>query len=299
MFIDIHVHTARIPGPPRITGDKLTYATPEELIEEYDEIGVERAVVLPSVNPECAYRVQSNEEALEIAERYPGRFIPFCNVDPRFMTNSSRSPFEWIFKYYRDKGCKGVGEVCANLPILDPLVQAMFKGVEAAGLPLTFHLSPYVGHDYGLVDHAGLPQLEESLRRFPKLKFFGHSQTFWAEMGANPSLNERIGYPKGPIAAEGRIPELMRKYENLYGDLSAGSGFNALDRDRKYAAKFLTEFQDRLFFGTDNCQPKGHMHVTRPLAGLLTDMRKTGEISETVFQKVARENAIRVLGLEA
>ncbi|MEI8345181.1 MAG: hypothetical protein WCG06_03820, partial [Candidatus Omnitrophota bacterium] len=53
-----------------------------------------------------------------------------------------------------------------------------------------------------------------------------------------------------PITDEGRVPQLMRKYTNLYGDLSAGSGCNALKRDRKYAVKFLNEFQDRLMFGT-------------------------------------------------
>ncbi|MPM95453.1 hypothetical protein SDC9_142607 [bioreactor metagenome] len=88
----------------------------------------------------------------------------------------------------------------------------------------------------------------------------------------------------------------MRKYENLYGDISAGSGCNALKRDRAYAIRFLNEFQDRLFFGTDICQPT--MPTLRPLAEFLLDLRKTGDISETVFQKVARENAIRVLELE-
>ena len=39
------------------------------------------------------------------------------------------------------------------------------------------------------------------------------------------------------------------------------------------------------------------MPTLRPLAKLLQEMRASGEISETVFQKVARENAIRELGL--
>lgn len=296
MFIDIHVHTRRIAGPVRVTGDQLTYASPQELLEAYDEVGIERGCVLPGVNPECAYVPQSNEEVLELAAQN-SRFIPFCNVDPRAMTNSIHSPFNWIFSYYRDKGCKGIGEVCANLSMLDPLVLAMFKGAEAAGLPVTFHLSPFIGYSYGLVVSAGLPELEMVLQQFPKLKIFAHSQTFWAEMGANPTVEERMGYPTGKIQEEGRIPQLMRKYENLYGDLSAGSGCNALSRDPEYAAKFLTEFQDRMLFGTDNCQPKGHMIVMDILAKFLLDLRQKGKISETVFQKVARENAIRLLGL--
>ncbi len=294
MFIDIHVHTRRLPGPPRIKGDKMTYATPEELLAGYDEIGIERACVLPGVNPECCYVPQANEDVLELAEKN-ARFIPFCNVDPRAMTNSIDAPFEWIFKYYRDRGCRGIGEICANLSMLDPLVQALFKGAEEAGLPVTFHLSPFIGYSYGLVVSAGLPELEETLQKFPKLRLFAHSQTFWAEMGARPTIEERMGYPKGEIGEEGRVPRLMRKYGNLYGDLSAGSGCNALTRDRAYAVRFLNEFQDRLFFGTDICQPT--MHTLRPLAAFLQDLLKKGEISQTVFDKVAKKNAIRVLGL--
>ena len=298
MFIDIHSHTRLMGGPPRFHLTNLPYANPDELWEGYQRIGVERAILLPRGNPECAYSIQSNEEVLYLATKYP--FIPFCNMDPRGMTNSVTAPFERLFKYYRDKGCKGVGEVACNMLVGDPLVQAMFAGAEAADMPVTIHMSPYIGHKYGLVDNAGLPQLEATLQRFPKLKIFGHSQTFWSEMAANPSITDRMGYPKGKIQEEGRVPQLLRKYEFLYGDLSAGSGFNALMRDREYAAKFLTEFQDKLLFGTDIAAPKGYMdEALLTLANFLLDLRKTGEISETVFQKVARENAIRILGLEA
>ncbi len=73
VFIDIHVHTRRIPGPLR--QGKQAYSTPEQLITRYDAIGVESAVLLPGVNPECSYVPQSNEEVIEIAAKYPGRFI--------------------------------------------------------------------------------------------------------------------------------------------------------------------------------------------------------------------------------
>ena len=38
MFIDIHVHTTRVPGFPRLNGE--TYARPEDLIAGYDEENV-------------------------------------------------------------------------------------------------------------------------------------------------------------------------------------------------------------------------------------------------------------------
>ena len=294
MFIDIHGHAVQEPACPDPYTGKQLISTPEVLIGRYDEVGIERAVILPLLNPDNTHIMQSNEEVLRMAKNYPGRFIPFCNLDPRACYNNCHAPLDKVLAYYRDKGCKGIGEVTANLPILDPRVQNLFHAAQVNSLPLTFHLAPYEGNIYGLVDNAGLPGLEISLRRFPKVKFFGHSQTFWAEMASGPTLNDRLGYPKGPITEEGAVPHLMRAYGNLYGDLSAGSGCNALKRDPEYAVKFLNEFQDRLFFGTDICRPD---RLATPLVDFLLDLRREGKISETVFQKVARENAIRVLGL--
>jgi len=99
--------------------------------------------------------------------------------------------------------------------------------------------------------------------------------------------------PKGPVKEEGVIPKLMRLYPNLYGDLSDGTAHNALARDPEYGPKFLTEFQDRLLFGTDLCFPDMPIH----LIDTLINWRDTGKISETVFNKVARENAIRMFDL--
>ena len=294
MFIDIHVHAIQEETMPRPDNGSQPISTPEVLIRRYDELGIEKGVILPIATPDSTYIIQSNEEVLRMAANHPGRFIPFCNLDPRCCMNDWQAPLEKLLMYYRDKGCKGVGEITANLPVLDPRVQNLFRAAEKAGLPVTFHLAPYQGCIYGLVDDPGLPQLEESLRRYPNLKFFGHSQAFWAEMGKDPSIQDRLGYPKGEITQEGRVPQLMRKYGNLYGDLSAGSGFNALSRDRKYAVQFLNEFADRLFFGTDICAPE----TPAWLVDFLLDLRKTGEISETVFQKVAGKNAIRILSRE-
>ena len=292
MFIDIHTHTRRLAGPARANGS--TYATPAQLLRRFDEIGIERAVVLPGVSPECCHVPQSNEEVLELAERHDGRFIPFCNVDPRAMTHSPDAPLGEILRHYRRRGCRGIGEVTANLPFLDPLVQNLFHHAEGAQMPVTFHIAPQIGAAYGLYDDPGLGQLTQCLRRFPGLIFLGHSQPFWAEIAALRTPDDRRGYPDYPVEAEGAVPRLMREHANLYGDLSANSGHNALARDLDYAARFLEEFQDRLLFGTDICAPD----TPAPLADTLRTLRDTGRISETVFRKVARENAIRLLALE-
>ena len=290
MFIDIHGHAYRKIGPKQ--DGRTHFATPEQLLARYDELGIERACLLPLIGPEV-YLPESNEEILEICERWPDRFIPFCNIDPRVLTNSADAPLGYLLRYYKEQGCKGIGEVMPNLPFLDPLVQNLFRHTQEVGLPLIFDISTRIGGTYGLYDDAGLPQLEESLRRFRDLIILGQGPAFWAEMGTLDRPADRAGYPPYPIRDEGAVPRLFRRCPNLYGDLSAGSGYNALARDPEYAVRFLNEFPDRLLFGTDICAADQPV----PQAEFLLGLRESGKISDGVFRKIARENAIRVLGL--
>lgn len=295
MFIDIHVHTRSAKGFPR-EWDRNTYATPEELVAIFDRVGIDRAVVLPAASPECCHVPQSLETFLEAVGRHPDRLIPFCNCDPRFLTNSPEAPLEEFLAFYKERGCKGVGEVTANLPFDDPMVENLFAAAQKLAMPLTFHIGPQVGGCYGLVDEPGLPRLAKALEKFPELVFLGHSQPFWAEIGPLAKPGDRAGYPQGPVSAPGRVVELMRKHPNLHGDLSANSGHNAVARDEAFGARFLEEFQDRLYFGTDICSPDGDASQA-PMAGCLTRLREEGRISRECFEKVARGNAARLLGL--
>ncbi|MFH1903255.1 MAG: amidohydrolase family protein [Candidatus Omnitrophota bacterium] len=290
MFIDVHGHAYRRPYPG--PDNKPVFSTPQQLLKRYEELGIEQAFLLPLVSPEV-YLPQSNEEILEIAEIFSGRFIPFCNIDPRAITNSPDAPLGDLLRYYRDCGCKGIGEVMPNMPFLHPLVQNLFKHVQDVGFPLIFDSTDRIGGTYGLYDDAGLPQLERCLRKFPKLIILGHGPAFWSEIGALDTPAERAGYPKYPVKEEGAVPKLFRKCQNLYGDLSAGSGYNALARDPEYAVRFINEFQDRLLFGTDICASDQPV----PLADFLKDLLETRKISEITFRKIARENAVKLFAL--
>jgi predicted TIM-barrel fold metal-dependent hydrolase len=297
MFIDIHCHAYRIKPPI------YSFSTAEEVLERFDREQIEKAALLPVVSPEV-YLPQANEDILEMCEQYPDRFFPFCNIDPRAICNSSHAPLGDLLRYYKDKGCKGVGEVMPNLSIMDDMVQNLFRAAEEVGLPVTTDGSPVPTGNFGLYDEPGLPGLEFTLRRYPDLIFLGHGPCIWTEIAKLETPGER-GYlfrpwggqvgrqPKGPIKEEGVLPKLMRLYPNLYGDLSDDYPRNALARDEDYGPKFLTEFQDRLFFGTDLCFPDMPINMI----DLLLGWREKGKITEEVFQKVARENAIKLFGL--
>lgn len=300
MFIDIHAHAYWEPIP-----FVTKFATPEEVITMYDKLGIERGVLLPVVNPEI-YFPQSVEDILNMAKKYPDRFIPFCNIDPRAMANSPEAPLDQVLQYYKDKGCKGVGEIMPNLEVMDPMVQNLFRCAEKVGLPVIFDGSDQKTNDFGLYDDPGLPQLEHTLQRYPNLKVFGHGPVFWAEIARLRTPGERavimkqngdqVGIlPDHGVEEEGVVPWLFRRYPNLYGDLSDGTCYRALTRDEEYGPKFLNEFQDRLMFGTDFCNTDYYSK----LPAKLIEWKNEGKISETVFQKIARENAIRILELDA
>jgi predicted TIM-barrel fold metal-dependent hydrolase len=103
------------------------------------------------------------------------------------------------------------------------------------------------------------------------------------------------GWPEGKVADGGSIVKLMRKYPNLYGDLSAFSGYNALARDPEFAYKFMEEFKDRLLYGTDISAP---YHIDRPmikLAAFLDEAVTAGKISYDAYLRISRDNALEIL----
>lgn len=299
IFIDIHAHAYRRPNP-----FVTKFHTPELLLQAFDEFGIEKGCLLPVVNCEV-YMPQTNEDILEMAETYPDRFIPFCNVDPRALTNSPWAPLDEVLQYYKDQGCKGVGEVMPNMPLMDMKVQNLFRCAERVGLPVTYDGSDQLDGDFGLYDDPGLPQLEHTLQMYPDLTILGHGPVFWSEISRLDTIGSR-GYVmrgdrgqcgrrySGPVKEEGAVPKLLRLYPNLHLDLSDCTAYTALSRDEDYGPAFLEEFQDRAYFGTDLC----YQGMDVPLPRLLIRWRDEGRISNTAFEKIARGNAIRLLGLE-
>ena len=55
----------------------------------------------------------------------------------------------------------------------------------------------------------------------------------------------------------GLTDRYLSDYPNMYGDLSAGSGLNALTRDEDFTRDFLTRHQDKLVFGSDCSDAEG------------------------------------------
>jgi len=293
--IDIHIHTDMYGGReiPRFDGNG--FATPVQIRELYDQMGIEKGVLLPCVSPENSFAFQANEQAAVVTEENPDLFVWFMNLDPRMAYNNPKCKLDYFIEYYKKMGAKGLGELTPNMPADCDMLDNLFYYCAEQDVPVTIHLAPddEPYGNYGIMDSLGLVRLERMLKKHPKLKILGHSMMFWSAISGDITREKMNGYPSGKVTPGGRLGELMREYEFLYGDMSAGSGFNAFSRDEEHAYRFIEEFQDKLFFGTDICRPGQYMKLSH----WLDDAAEKGYISEEAYRKVSRENAEKLLGI--
>ena len=287
--IDIHEHV--IPRRGFLLPTGKTVVTGEELVALMDRLGIDKSVILPLSSPETYHFVQSNEEALEVCDKWPDRFIKFCNVDPRHDVNDPDYDFSRILEYYKSVGCKGLGEFTANLRWEDPRVLNLLRACAAASLPVTVHLTLREFKTYGIISTPGLYDMERVMEAIPELVILGHSPKFWDEVA--PLQEGYPTYPKGPVAPGGRLPYLLRKFKGrLWGDMSAGSGWNAVARDPEWGYAFIEEFHDQLLFGLDICQPTDD---TPSLCTFMAEALANGNISTEAHEKIMGGNAERLL----
>lgn len=231
-----------------------------------------------------------NDETKAISEKYPDTYSWMCNLD--------FSEIETIYERlerYKIQGAVGIGELVINKSLKHPFLQRIFEVAEELHMPILFHMSPEENFNYGIVDEPGMPLLEETLRTYPNLKIIGHSQPFWHEITgeADPTREKRNSWGGGKVLLGGRLPYLLRNYSNLYGDLSANSGGQAIMRDEDFGISFLEEFQDRLLFGTDMVNTK----MEFPLGKWLDTKLQEGKITKEVYNKICSENAERLFNI--
>jgi hypothetical protein len=88
------------------------------------------------------------------------------------------------------------------------------------------------------------------LEKYSTVNFLGHAQTWWGNIDRN-NADQSVMYPKGPVTPGGLTDRYLSDYPNMFGDLSAGSGLNALTRDEGFTRDFLARHQGKLVYGSD------------------------------------------------
>jgi hypothetical protein len=277
-YFDIHTHLGTV-------WNTTALLTAEQLLRWMDAHEVAKAAVLPLVSPESSSFPISTEYVLAQTQPYRDRLVPFCCVDPRASYRGGQKGLRKILQTYVDAGAKGFGEHKPGVPVDDPRSQMIYEACGELHLPILFHLD-----EQRNTDAPGLPGLEKMLARFPKTVFIGHAQGWWSSVSGDATAADLARYPHAPVTPGGTVDRLMDAYPNIYGDLSAGSGANAISRDPKWGREFLIRRADRLLLGTDYLSPDQPVPQFEILAGM--------ELPALVRRKIDYANAARLLGIE-
>lgn len=222
--------------------------TPEKLIEHYDALGIGTVWLhtweLVDGLSIPGYQHLDIGETWKAHEKYPDRFIPFYAPDPR------RDDAEERLKAWFEKGIRGFGEHKARIRIDNPDSVRLYKMCGEMGLPVLFHADvslPEAPRAWYNEDIEGLARV---LTECSQTIFIAHGPGWWCYISGDEA-DARVRYPTGPVKPGGKVPEYLDRFENLYADISAGSGLGALTRDRDFGMKFVETFSRKLLYGTD------------------------------------------------
>ena len=208
MKFDVHCHAfpshGFIPGGGKLGESYFLYV--EQHLKMLEDHGVTAGLLLPLIHYEIVPYVQKVKEIEETAKKYPDKFLYFMNLDPRMFFNNPKADFSRVIEYHLERGARGVGEMCVNLPWEHPLMDNMLMYVNKYKLPLTIHISPIPYGTYGIYDDYNLSGLEWALNKYPDIKFFGHSAEFWSRISGDDQYR---GYPTGPVEPNGPVVRLL------------------------------------------------------------------------------------------
>ena len=223
--IDIHQHT------------HYSQRSDETLVDHQREMGITRTVLLPAgsqlgLDAGC----YGNDSVLTLAKQYHKEFVFFANEVPDLPEAKS------VLERYLKLGACGIGEQKFPVECDSPAIELVAQIARHYHVPVLLHFQ----HNKYNTNYLRFHRI---LEKYPDVNFIGHAQTFWGNIDKNHV--QEVLYPKGAVSPGGYTDRLLRDYKNMYGDLSAGSGLNALQRDEEHARAFLLRHRRKLMYGSD------------------------------------------------
>ena len=189
---------------------------------------------------------------------------------------------------YLKLGAKMIAEVKFGVACDSPGMQKLYELAAAYDVPILMHWK-YEVYSYGF------PRFYKMLEKHPKTKFIGHAQMWWGNIDKKQEDRPWDNYPKGPVTPGGITDRYLSDYENMYGDLSAGSGLNALSRDEAFTRDFFKRHQDKLIYGSDCADTEGQGKACSG-AQMIALVRRLSP-SKRAERKMLYENAKKLLKL--
>jgi len=155
------------------------------------------------------------------------------------------------------EGARGFGEMKFHVAADGPELRRVYALAADLRVPILIHFQE-VDHfpNEGTWSTGYAKTFESILKAYPRTVFIGHADAFWANVSAD--YHDEAAYPTGPIVRGGVTDRWLSAYPNLFADLSANSGNNAMSRDPDFTRDFLTRHQDKLLFGSDCSCSDGH-----------------------------------------
>lgn len=226
-------------------------------------------------------KVSGNEEAVAIARQYPREF--YYGVNEVTDLPEARQ----VIEYYLKQGAVIIGEQKFKVECDSAASRILYDLAADYGVPILLHFQ----HN---AFNLGLERFHTMLEKHPRTQFIGHAQTWWANVDKNHA-DQKILYPKGPVVAGGLTDRYLCDYSNMFADMSAGSGLNALLRDEPHAIEFLDRHQDKILFGSDCKDGIGHGSECSG-SQTIAAIRKLAK-SKSIERKILFDNANKLFRL--
>jgi predicted TIM-barrel fold metal-dependent hydrolase len=280
-IIDIHQHT------------NYLGRSNDELIAHQRAMGVSLTVLLPAGSPvevgSTYYGVANglqaeatgNDACYKLSRDNPKEFLFGANEVPDLP-----GAIIEIEKYLK-MGAPIIGECKFGVECDSPEMQRIYHLADHYKVPILMHW------EYNMYNR-GFERFYKMLKKFHRVNFIGHSKTWWGNIDKK-YINQNDLYPKTKVTPGGLTDRLLRDYPNMYGDLSAPSGINAILRDEDHMRSFLQRHQDKLVFGSDCTDKQGE---GKGCAGsqIIAGIRRLAP-NKKIERKILYENSKRLLKL--
>ena len=269
-IIDIHQHT--------------NYAgrTNEQFIAHQRAMGITKTILLPAGSLYgLAVKAGGNQSVVDLAKKHPGEFLYFANE----VTDLPGARKE-IEKYLK-LGAIGIGEQKFHVDCDSKASEMVAQLARDYNVPVLLHFQ----ND---LYNAHFERFPKMLEKFPNVNFVGHAITWWANIDKAPA-DPKVLYPTSKVTPGGLTDRWLSDYANLYADLSAQSGLNALIRDEDFTRGFLERHQEKLLYGSDCDDSIGRVSGCQG-ARTIAAIRRLAP-SKVIERKLLYENAKRLFKL--
>jgi predicted TIM-barrel fold metal-dependent hydrolase len=197
--------------------------------------GVTHAVLLT--------RAEDQDKAKQEMEKRPNHFVRSVTLDP------AQPDAPKTLRTAITNGAVSIGEMKFHLALDSPEMRRVYEIAAEMQVPVMMHIQNFPHFPGEMPYNTGYDHFDKVLRAHPKTTFIGHGDLFWANISADVPTDR--GYPAGPIKKGGLSDKWLSDFPNLYADMSANSGNNALSRDPDFTPGFISRHTEKLIFGSD------------------------------------------------